>query len=121
MVVVFDDVRHLEVKRVTSTNAKRIDVLTCGVRGDGVIDLVNSVSLFLVFGTNILRCHSLNSFDLSFNLVLRFEFEFVVIDFLRSDVPFCSLVVGGSLYFWWKSCARLHMTRYGVFLAVWDV
>ena len=46
MVVVFDDVRHLEVKRVTSTNAKRIDVVTCGVQGDGVIDLVDQVSYF---------------------------------------------------------------------------
>ena len=98
MVVMFEDVRHIEVKRVTSTSAKRIDFVTCGVRGDCVIDLVDQVSLFLVFDTNILRCHSLNSFDLSFDSVLRFEFEFVVIDFLRSDVHFCSLVVGGSLY-----------------------
>ena len=72
MVVMFEDVRHIEVKRVTSTNAKRIDVVACGVRGDGVIDLVDQVSLFLVFGTNILCCHSLNSFDLSFGLVFVF-------------------------------------------------
>ena len=41
MVVVFDDVRHLEVKRVTSTNAKHIDVVRRGVRGDCGIGLVD--------------------------------------------------------------------------------
>ena len=66
---------------MTSTNAKRIDVVTCGVRGDGVIDLVNRVSLFLAFDMNILRCRSLDPFDLSFNFVFRFKFEFNVVDF----------------------------------------